>query len=289
MMKNRIGVIAMMRPEGGTLKQVAAHKLDTCQLVSWNPKHWTDAMAAQVKAEIKESKIKPTSFWAGWAGPAVWDLLSGPATLGLVPPAFRFQRIQSMMAAGDFAAKIGLPAVITHLGFIPEWPRDPNFGDLVDAVKYIARYYKRLGLQFWFETGQETPVTMKRLIEATRMDNLGINLDPANLILYGKANPVDALDVFGEYVRNIHAKDAFYPTDPMQLGEEVKVGAGKVDFPRFCARLAEIGFKGEFIIEREIDGDQQIKDINETVKYLTKIFANTKARTAKKPAAKKAN
>ncbi len=281
-MKNRIGVIAFMRPEGGTLKQVAAHKLDTCQLVSWNPKHWTDEMAEQVKAEIKESGIKPTAFWAGWAGPAVWDLLSGPATLGLVPPAFRFQRIQSMLAAGDFAKKIGLPAVITHLGFIPEWPRDRDFGDLVDAVKYIARYYKRLGLQFWFETGQETPVTMLRLIQQTGMDNLGINLDPANLILYGKANPIDALDVFGQYVRNIHAKDAFYPTDPMHLGEEVKVGTGKVDFPRFVKRLGEIGFKGEFIIEREIDGDQQIKDINETVKYLRKLFVNTPAKRAKK-------
>ena len=133
-MKNRNGVIAFMSPEGGTLKKVAAHKLDTCQLVSWNPKHWTDEMAEQVKAEIKESGIKPTAFWAGWAGPAVWDLLSGPATLGLVPPAFRFQRIQSMLAAGDFAKKIGLPAVITHLGFIPEWPRDRDFGDLVDML-----------------------------------------------------------------------------------------------------------------------------------------------------------
>ena len=102
--------------------------------------------------------------------------------------------------------------------------------------------------------------------------NLGINLDPANLILYGKANPIDALDVFGEYVRNVHAKDGLYPTDPMKLGREVKVGTGKARFPEMVARLAEIGFTGEYIIEREISGEQQNRDIAETVDYLKKLL-----------------
>ena len=97
--------------------------------------------------------------------------------------------------------------------------------------------------------------------------NLGINLDPANLILYG-SNPVDALDVFGAYVRSVHAKDGFYPTTPYQLGEEVKIGSGKVNFPLFLSRLAELNYQGPLIIEREISGSQQILDIRE----LTRIF-----------------
>jgi len=103
------------------------------------------------------------------------------------------------------------------------------------------------------------------------MPNLGINLDPANLILYGKGNPIDALDVFGKYVRNIHAKDGLYPTDPMKLGKEAKVGTGRVRFPEFVRRLNEIGFSGEFIIEREISGEQQARDILETIKYLQEL------------------
>ena len=78
--------------------------------------------------------------------------------------------------------------------------------------------------------------------------------------------------MFGKYVRNIHAKDALYPTDPMKLGEEVKVGDGRVRFPEFVKRLDEVGFKGEFIIEREISGEQQKKDIAATVKYLKKLI-----------------
>ncbi len=79
--------------------------------------------------------------------------------------------------------------------------------------------------------------------------------------------------MFGGYVRNVHAKDALYPTDPMKLGAEVKVGTGKVRFPEFIRRLDEIGFAGEFIIEREITGEQQAKDIRETVSYLEALLA----------------
>ena len=103
-------------------------------------------------------------------------------------------------------------------------------------------------------------------------DNLGINLDPANLILYGKGNPVDALDVFGQYVCDIHAKDGQYPTNGRDLGEETVVGKGKVNFPLFIERLKEIGYNGTLIIEREIWGEQQIKDINDTKIYLEELI-----------------
>jgi sugar phosphate isomerase/epimerase len=127
-------------------------------------------------------------------------------------------------------------------------------------------------MEFWFETGQETPVTLLRLIRAVGTGNLGVNLDPANLVLYGKANPVDSLDVLGPYVRNLHAKDGFYPTDPMELGREVKVGEGAVNWPRLVTRLGEIGFSGEFIIEREISGEQQRRDIADTVGCLRRLL-----------------
>ena len=130
---------------------------------------------------------------------------------------------------------------------------------------------------FLFETGQETPVTLKRAIQDIEKTlgkgNIGINLDPANLIMYGKANPVDALEVFGEYVRGIHGKDGKYPTDGHHLGDEVPLGQGKVNYPAFIAKLKEIGYEGDITIEREIDGDEQKKDIRMAKDLLDKLIA----------------
>ncbi|MDD5597349.1 MAG: sugar phosphate isomerase/epimerase, partial [Victivallaceae bacterium] len=101
--------------------------------------------------------------------------------------------------------------------------------------------------------------------------NIGVNLDPANLILYGKGNPVDALDILGEYVKCVHVKDGLYPADPMQLGKEVRIGSGQVNFPAFLLKLKEKKYSGPFIVEREITGTQQISDIMYAVEYLKSV------------------
>ena len=100
------------------------------------------------------------------------------------------------------------------------------------------------------------------------MDNVGVNLDPANLILYGKANPVDALDTIGTYVRDVHAKDGCYPTDGRALGRETALGEGQVNFPALIAKLKTLGYDGPVTVEREIDGEQQIADILKAKKLL---------------------
>lgn len=92
------------------------------------------------------------------------------------------------------------------------------------------------------------------------------------MILYGKANPVDALDVFGKYVRNIHAKDGFYPTNGHDLGQEVKLGTEKVDFKALFTKLHALEYDGFVTIEREISGDQQLKDILEARTFLENII-----------------
>ncbi len=272
--RDRIGVIAALRPGQPSLAPVEQFGLKTCQVHTSREEYLTEANADRLRDESQSTGVRITALSAGWsAGPRHWNLVEGPITLGIVPSAWRAARVAQLMKAADFAARAGLPAVITHLGFVPEEPLNPLFHEVVATVRDLAGYMQRLGLDFWFETGQETPVTLLRLIQAVGAKNLGINLDPANLILYGKGNPIDALDVFGRYVRNIHAKDALYPTDPMKLGAEVKVGTGKVRFPEFIRRLGEIGFAGEFIIEREITGEQQLKDIRETVSYLEALLA----------------
>lgn len=268
-----VGVITSLKKDNDPFTYVADFGLKTCQLVNWDPAVWDLKRAGELKAVAKTSGVKIAAVWAGYSGPAVWNFIQGPGTLGLVPTRWRKRRVGELKKGADFAARIGAPAIITHLGFIPEDPADRLYAPTMKAVREVARHCKRRSIGFWFETGQETPVTMLRLIEDVGTGNLGINLDPANLILYGKANPVDALDVFGKYVRNLHAKDGLYPTNGRNLGTEVPVGKGKVNFPRLIAGLHTLRFKGELIIEREISGERQARDIRKTVTYLRRLVA----------------
>lgn len=233
----------------------------SCQLNMWNQKLFTDECAEKIIDASKSTGVEISGLWAGWTGPCEWNFNVGPAVLGLVPPAYRSKRTDEMLNASAFAEKIGVTDIITHCGFIPENPMDPDFMGLVGALRKICGVMKERGQYFLFETGQETPTTLLRTIEEVGTGNLGINLDTGNLVLYGKANPVDALDTIGKYVRNTHCKDGFYPTEPYKLGKECRLGDGKVDFRGLLKKLDELGYTGALTIEREISGEQQIKDI----------------------------
>lgn len=245
---------------------------DNCQLISWNKDAWTEENAEELNKLIKEYAVTISAFWCGWEGPRVWNFYEGQKTLGLVPPEYREVRIQNLCDGADFAKKLGVENVVTHMGYIPENPYDEQYEPFCDAVRKVAEHLKGNGQYLLFETGQETPVTMLRCFETVGTDNLRVNLDTANVILYGKANPVDALDVFGKYVANLHAKDGLYPVNGHDLGEETRIGDGKVDFHGVIKKLHELGYKGYVTIEREISGEQQIADIQHAKEYLGKII-----------------
>ncbi len=266
----QIGIVNRLNDGGDYFSHVREFGLDVCQLSCWNRELCIPGVAAKVKANAEEAGVRVCAVWAGLPRPAEWNFTGGPTTLGLVPPQYRAERIEVLKRWADFAAWLGAPAIITHCGFIPENLTDPEFEPVVEAIGEVARYCSEKNLGFWFETGQETPIVLLRTIERIGTGNLGINLDPANLIMYGKANPIDALDVFGQYVTNVHVKDGFYPVNGNELGEEVAAGLGKVNFPQFIKRLKEIGFDGELIIERETTGEEQAKDIRDTIVKLKK-------------------
>lgn len=234
-----------------------------CQFVSWNPSLWTDEEREHILAAAKKYDVTITAFWCGWTGPVAWNFYEGQETLGLVPIAYRHQRMNEILAGAKFAKSLGLNTVITHAGYLPENPYDPNYASLLVCLRHIAQTLREDGQEFLFETGQETPVTLLRTIEDIGLDNVGINLDTANVILYGKANPVDALDVFGKYVRGVHCKDGLYPTNGRELGMEVKIGAGKANLRACIRKLHELGYDRTLTIEREIEGAQQDIDIIE--------------------------
>jgi sugar phosphate isomerase/epimerase len=136
----------------------------------------------------------------------------------------------------------------------------------------VAQHCHGNGQYFLMETGQETPTTMLRMIHDVAMPNLAVGLDTANLILYGKANPVDAADILGKHVRSVHAKDGRWPTDPEKLGQEVLIGTGLVDFKQVFTKLHKLGYTGAITIERESSGPQQIEDVRKEKIYLEGIL-----------------
>lgn len=265
------GSVEEVKTKFAALRQ---HGFSSCQLLAWVPAVWTEGNAAEILRLQAEYGIEITAFWCGWEGPMEWNFTDGPLTLGLVPPEYRQQRVQTLCAGADFAKLLGLTDVVTHMGFIPESPSDPLWGGFCAAVRHVARHMKANGQRLLFETGQETPVTMLRCFETVGMENLGVNLDTANLILYGKANPVDALEVFGSYVCSLHAKDGLYPTSGLELGREVALGTGKVDFYALFRKLRELGFDGPVTIEREIEGEQQLADILAARDYLQTVISD---------------
>lgn len=247
---------------------------DSCQLIAWNPVIWNGENAETLKAMLQKHRIAVSAFWCGWEGPMVWDFYDGQITLGLVPVEYRQMRIQNLCDGADFAHKLGITDVITHMGFIPENPNDSNFNTFCVAVRTVAQHLQQNGQYLLFETGQETPVTMLRCFEKVGTENLGVNLDTANLILYGKANPVDALDVFGKYVRGLHAKDGCYPTNGHDLGRETRLGEGKVDFKALFTKLRELGYDSDVTIERELEenSQEQMQGILDSREYLQEII-----------------
>lgn len=244
----------------------------TCQLLCWNEEMLTEENSEKVNYAVKRYSMVITALWCGWQRPATWDFYSGPLTLGIVPEAYRFARTQMLLKGSDFAKKISVSDLVTHVGFIPEDPNDPKYNGALCAIKYIGDYCKSNNQYFLFETGQETPVTLLRIIQDSGLENLGINLDPANLLLYGKGNPVDSIGIFGKYIRGVHAKDGEYPTNGKCLGEEKAVGKGSVNFPALIKKLREVGYNGALTIENEIIGEDQIKDIMESKNLLEDIL-----------------
>ena len=281
-MANKIGV--MINYDYGVDLYEKFHKnceleIYSCQLCIWNVDIFKDKEQIEyVYNAIKSTNVEISALWAGYTGPVMWNFTEGPDTIGLVPAAYRFKRLEELMSASDFAEIIGVKNIVTHVGFIPENPSDPDFNGTVAALKHLCGYMKSKGQFFLFETGQETPITLLRTIERIGTDNLGINLDTANPILYGKANPLDALDVFGKYVMNTHIKDGFYPTGGMYLGHECRAGDGKANIPAVVKKLiTDYGYQGPFTIEREISGDQQIADIIHAKQLLENAMSDAQA------------
>lgn len=269
-----LGVLFSLKKDTDILqkfKDIAEMDLQSCQITVWDTTLYTEENAAAIRAASEETGVVVSTLWAGWSGPTEWNFTFGPVTLGLVPAAYRGTRLEDLKKAIPFAEAIGTKNIATHVGFLPTNPRDPDYIGTIGALRHLCMKMKEKGLTFLFETGQETPVTLLRAIEDIGYENVGINFDTANVILYGMANAQDSWDTFGKYVRDMHIKDGLFPTEGNHLGKEVPVGEGKVDFPQLIQKLRRDGYEGFITIEREIKDGQHAEGIAKTRDFLRSL------------------
>lgn len=265
-------IIGIGNDPDAAIAKVHDLEMPTCQL---EVGYLDDDLVRRLGEALKKYNIVATAIGTSGPGPDVYNFYDGPLTLGIVPRTYRAQRIEKIIKYSDYAKQLGIPAVRIHVGFIPENPNEILYHEVIEALKQIVDHCKSNGQDFLYETGTETPVTLLRTFEDVGFDNQGANLDTANLILYGKANPLDALDVIGKWVKNMHAKDGLHPTNPRDLGQEVAIPHGLVNFPKIFARLKELNYQGPVTIEREISGPQQIEDVKRERDYLLKLVEST--------------
>lgn len=262
-------IVGIGRDPNESLKQVAEIGVPTCQM-SGTAEGLLAGKYPQpedVRKAAKKAGIRVSSVFLLWEGQQ-FNNVDGPATMGLVAPKFRKERVASGKKFSDWVTRLGCTSLTCHIGFIPDDETDPIYTGFVDAMRDLAAHAKKNDQIFCFETGQELASTLKRTIHDVGTGNLFVNLDPANLILYGKSNPLDAVEIFGEYVRGMHAKDGLWPNRDESLGVETPLGEGAVRFDLLVPRLKAKGFTGPITIEREIHGPQQAIDIQKAMKLL---------------------
>jgi sugar phosphate isomerase/epimerase len=264
-----LGVISVADNPEEDLKVVRDLGFPTCQL---SIESYSPELAVRLSAALEKYRIKPTTLICMGPGIYKWNLTEGPSTIGLVPRQNRDARVERLKQGIDFCKAAGIPAVHAHFGFIPEDPKDVLYLEFIETMKPIGEYALKQGIDIYFETGQETPVTLLRVIQDIGTGNLFVNYDTANLVMYGKANPLDGLKVIGKYVKALHAKDGTYPVNPNELGKEVPIPEGEVDFPAVISCLMELGFKGSITIECELSGLNR-DYILKTKEYLGKIIS----------------
>ena len=271
-MKWPIGVFASI-DAGLGVKLDVAHELGvpTIQLHAPHRATRTPESARRFLARLGELGIRLTAVFGGFEGESYADIPTVVRTVGLVPPATRTARLAEMKEIADFARLLDCNVVALHLGFVPHDRAAPLYGEVLAVTRELCDHCRANGQALHLETGQEPADALLRFIEDVERDNLFVNFDPANMILYGVGNPIEALEVIGRYVRSVHCKDAKWAARPgEEWGQEVPLGEGDVGFESYLRTLDRLGYTGPLTIEREIPQEpaRQKAEIGRAVKLL---------------------
>jgi len=260
------------RDPAQTLAELTALGLQSGQLGL--PGNLDLSCAAQWRDALKTARFRVFTVFAAYTGESYADIPAVQRTVGFIPPATREERERRTLAVSDFAAALGVPGIATHIGFVPESPADPDYQAVRDLVRRVCDHAASQGQTFALETGQEPARTLLAFLNHVDRPNLGINFDPANMILYGTGDPIEALKILAPRILTVHCKDGDWPETgkPGALGKERVLGEGSVGIPRFLDALRRAGYRGPLSIEREAsDPPARLRDIASAIRLLADL------------------
>lgn len=270
-----IGVFASVDAGLGVKLEVARDLgVPTIQLHAPHGPSRTPEKAQAFLGRLKDYGITLTAVFGGFDGESYADIPTVSRTVGLVPPETRAARVREMKEISDFAKLLGCPVIALHVGFVPHDAGNSLFKEVVAVTQDVCDHAKKNGQALHLETGQESADGLLQFIGAVGRDNLFINFDPANMILYGTEEPIAALRKVGRYVRSVHCKDGTWAKHPgKEWGAEMPLGQGDVGMYNYLKTLQEIGYQGPLTIEREIpqEPERQKAEIGHAVRLLTTL------------------
>lgn len=254
-----IGVFASIGAGLGVrLEVVEELGIHSVQLCCPHKESRTGENAQAFIEKLNRIGVKISVVFCDFKGESYETIQKTRETIGLVPPELRAERKQEIREIADFAKVLGCDRIGIHIGFIPHETDSDDYRDLVASLQELADYLKSQNQFFHLETGQEKADGLLRFLSDVNRENIFINFDPANMILYGSGEPIPALKKLGKYVRSCHCKDAKWSAEPGKTwGAEVPFGTGDVNARLFLETLKEIGYVGPLTIEREIPAEPE--------------------------------
>lgn len=270
-----VGVFASMDAGLGVRWDVIRQLgVPTIHLHAPAPASRTADVAKRLSDQLGEYGVELTAVFGGFEGESYADIPTVKRTIGLVPPATRASRLDEMKQISDFAELLHCKVVALHLGFIPEDPADSEFKEIATVTRELCDHLAGNKQRLHLETGQETADGLLKFVDAVGRDNLAVNFDPANMVLYGTEQPLPALRKLGALVQSVHCKDATWSDKPGETwGQEVPLGEGQVDMRAYLETLKAIGYRGPLTIEREIpeEPERQLREIGAAVRLLEQL------------------
>ncbi len=234
------------------------------------------AAAAQWNNALDIEQFPLVTVFAAYNGEDYADIPTVARTVGWIPPATRAERLKRTFELSDFAKALGAPSIALHVGCVPENHAHPDYIAVREMTRLVCDYAARNGQTLALETGQEPATELLAFFKQVDRPNLRINFDPANMILYGSGDPIEALLLLAPHVISVHAKDGDWPPEGVAgaLGTERPLGQGAVGMARFVATLKKIGYKNPISIEREVpDHQQRLTDMRSGVRLLQSLTA----------------
>jgi len=221
---------------------------------------------------VKAGGLQVSATCIGFAGEDYSTIQKIAQTGGYLPDGVFDERFAKTVAVADITKQLGLDLLTVHIGFVPEDHSDPKHAVMIDRARRLADALGERGVKLVMETGQETPHNLIAFMDAVGRPNVAVNFDPANMILYGVGEPVEAVSLLAGRIAHVHMKDAVWADKPRQSwGEEVVLGTGRADIPRIVSKLRAQGYNGTLAIEREA-GNQRIADITEAINLLKSLL-----------------